>query len=307
MPKLSTDLVPGLHLKNPLILSSGAVANARSLLHFLDLGAVTTKTVTPQPRIGYRGRRVVRLPTGLVNAIGLENPGPVKLANELKTVLPKLLEVDTKVITSLAVTTGDEFRYVANYLSDVSHAFELNISCPHVEEYLRLSEDVSALRNLLREVRDISAKPLLVKLPAITLKRYFLKLVDTVLEFCDCLVVANTVPATYVDPSTLALVLPSLDRCGGYSGPGIKPIVQRLVYLVCSEYPDVSVIATGGVMCGTDVLEYIALGARAVGICSAVLLCGITIVSEILQELVKELENRGFDDVNEIRGIALRR
>ncbi len=296
MNLLETE-VAGLKLKNPLILASGILGTTASLLKRVEeagAGAVTTKTVLPRPTKGYDNPVIVELPFGLINAMGLPNPGIDAFEEELREAKSRL---EVPVIASAGGGTPDEVAHVAGRLQDAgADAVEINASCPHVEKHgLEIGSSPESIYELVKEVRRSVRIPLLVKLTPMTpdirsLGRAAVK------AGADGLTAINTVRAMYIDLEAMAPVLSN--KVGGLSGPAIRPIAVRSVYELA---PISDVIGTGGVENWRDAAEMLLAGAKAVGIGTAVMSRGLSIFSEILEGLSNYLERKGFT-VREIIG-----
>jgi len=293
--------VAGLKLRNPLVLASGVLGNAASLLRRAEeagAGAVTTKTILPEPTRGYDNPVVVELPFGLINAMGLPNPGVDEFEGELREAKSHMT---IPVIGSAGGESPEEVAYVAGRLQDAgADAIEINASCPHVKEHgLEIGSSPELVEELVSEVRRSVRVPLLVKLTPMVPD--IASLAKAAIDAgADGLTAINTVRAMYIDVEAMSPVLSN--RVGGLSGPAIRPIAVRAVYEI-SHLGDV--IGTGGVETWRDAAEMLLAGAKAVGVGTAVMSRGLGIFREINQGLlsylsrkrmtVKELIGRGRD------------
>ncbi len=293
--------VAGLKLRNPLILASGILGNSSSLLKRVELsgaGAVTTKTILPEPTKGYENPVVVELPFGLINAMGLPNPGIKEFERELAEARS---EMTIPIIGSAGGGTPEEVSHVAGRLQDAgADAIEINASCPHVKGHgLEIGSTPSSLRELVNIVRGSIKIPLLVKLTPMTPNIRSLG-EASVRSGADGLTAINTLKAMYIDVEAMAPVLSN--KVGGLSGPAIRPVAVRSIYELA---PISDVIGTGGVKNWRDAAEMLLAGAKAVGIGTAIMTKGLEVFREISDGLshylkrknlsVRELIGRGRD------------
>lgn len=259
---LETRFLPGLTLKNPLMTASGTYGSGFEGSQFCDvakLGALVTKTVTLAPRAGNPPPRLAETPAGMLNSIGLENPGiEVFLAEEL----PKALKLGPPVILNVAGESFEEFCAVVERVQDCGvPALEINLSCPNIQgAALPFATDAGACEKLVRSLRARSSLPLIIKLsPNVTRISDIAKAAEA--GGADALTLINTVLGMAVDwrrrTSKLALGV------GGLSGPAIKPIAIWSIYQV-SRAVSLPILGAGGVSSATDVLEFLVAGANAV-------------------------------------------
>ncbi len=287
---LLTTEVAGLRLRNPFVLASGILGNTASLLRRAEAagaGAVTTKTILPEPTKGYENPVVVELPFGLINAMGLPNPGIDEFEIELREARSDLT---IPIIASAGGGSPEEVAHVAGRLEDAgADAVEINASCPHVRRHgLEIGSSPELIEELVREVRGSVRVPLLVKLTPMVPDIASLARA-AVRAGADGLTAINTVKAMYIDVEAMAPVLSN--AVGGLSGPAIRPIAVRAVYEV-SRFGDV--IGTGGVETWRDAAEMLLAGARAVGIGTAVMTRGLRVFSEIGEGLTSYLRKKGL-------------
>jgi dihydroorotate dehydrogenase (NAD+) catalytic subunit len=271
MPDLSVQLA-GVTLANPVVLAAGTCGYVREMADALPLGrigAVTTKSITRDPRDGNAPWRIIDSPAGMLNAIGLANVGVERFMAEK---LPAARGMPCRLIGSVAGHAVDEYLAVAARFDAAPEiaAVELNVSCPNTADGLQFGEHPQALRALLAEVKPaVRAKPLIVKLSpnAADIVGMARAAVD---GGAQALVVANTFTAMAIDVETRAFRL-SRGR-GGLSGPGIHPIVVRMVHDVhraVAREAGVPIIGLGGVTNWRDAAEFILAGATAVGMGTA--------------------------------------
>ncbi|MCS7151640.1 MAG: dihydroorotate dehydrogenase [Endomicrobia bacterium] len=251
--------VAKLNLENPVIVASGVCGFGEENVGVLNkCGAVVFKTVTFEPRSGNPTPRVVDFSYGMLNSIGLENPGVENLIEKIKYIK----RVKTIKIASLLGYTDEEFVVILKKLEEykIFDAYELNLSCPNVEKG-RWFYDKKILAIMLRNLREATKKPLIAKLtPEIDIEVWVKIVVDCGI---DAVTLFNTYTGIAVDYEKRKFRL--ANKYGGYSGPGIKPLVQRWVYDIGKNF-NIDIIACGGVLFPRDVIEYLLLGAKAVQI-----------------------------------------
>ncbi len=282
----------GLVFKNPVLTASGTFGYGREAAELYDLsllGGVMVKGVSREPWSGNRPIRIARAPGGMLNAIGLQNPG---LDHFLSVDLPFLRQYQTQVIVNVVGHDEEGFLAVARGVDGQEGvaAIELNISCPNVADGLLFSQDPERAARLVAMVRQETRLPLIVKIsPNVT---------DPVAlgRACqeagaDALSAINTLLGMAIDVERRRPVLGN--RTGGLSGPAVKPVGLRIVYDL-AESLDIPVIGMGGIECGRDALEYIMAGARAVAVGTAVFRDPYA-PPRIVRELADELALRGFE------------
>lgn len=268
------------------MLASGTWGWGENLENFFTLeeiktsiGALVTKGVSLKPKEGNPPPRLAETPCGLINSIGLENPGIKEFKNNY---LPKLRSFEIPIVVNLYGERIEDFIALCEELKGEVSGIELNISCPNVEKGgIFFSENPNLVKELVKEVRKVWEDFLAVKLSPVGP-------VFEIAELCekaesDALVVANTYPALKVLNLNPLKVLK-----GGLSGPAIKPITLRLVWEL-SQKVNLSIIGCGGIITGKDALEYLLCGARALQIGTANLINpkSASIVLKELKELVK--------------------
>lgn len=262
---LSTRL-GALALSNPIMTASGCFASGREMARFVDvgsIGAVVVKSVTARPREGLPTPRMVETPSGMLNAIGLQNPG---IDGWLEHDLPWLVEHGATTVVSIAGDTVDDFVQVARRLRGVEgvHAVEINLSCPNVEHRgLVFALDADASAALVRGVRRVCDVPVLAKLSAdasdvVGVAR------AAVDAGADGLTLINTVLGMAIDPVSGRPEL--ANTYGGLSGPAIRPIAVRVVHQVHHAMPEVPIVGCGGVRSVEDVVQFLRAGASAVAV-----------------------------------------
>ncbi|MFG6115192.1 dihydroorotate dehydrogenase [Halobacillus sp. MO56] len=296
--------LPGLELKNPIMPASGCFGFGKEFSEFYDLsllGAIIIKAATGSTRYGNQTPRVAETSSGMLNAIGLQNPGVDRIIQEE---LPFLSEFDTAVIANVAGSTVEEYVEVAEKISQVSHvrALELNISCPNVKEGgVQFGTDPELAAEVTRQVKHVSTVPVYVKLsPNITDIVSMAKAVEQ--AGADGLSMINTLTGMRLDLNRKQPII--ANQTGGLSGPAIKPIAIRMIYQVYQEV-DIPIIGMGGVETTDDVVEYLLAGASAVAIGSANFKNPF-ICQELIEELPAAMDRYGFTTIEEMIGGAHR-
>jgi dihydroorotate dehydrogenase (NAD+) catalytic subunit len=268
----------GVRLPNPTVLASGILGLSSEVFGRLaanGVGAITTKSVSLQPRAGYKNPVVVDYGPGLINAVGLSNPGVEVMVEEIRRAKERLAPFGVPIIASIFANTIYDFGTLARYISEAEPTLiEANISCPNIdaryEQMFASSPYVSA--QVTRRIKANTAIPLIVKLSPNV--ENIVEVAQAVVEAgADAISAINSLgPGMLIDIETAWPVL--ANRIGGVSGPAIRPIAVRCVYDICHAV-DVPVIGIGGVASGRDVVEMLLVGATAVGIGSAVSQHGI--------------------------------
>ncbi|PJW14532.1 MULTISPECIES: dihydroorotate dehydrogenase [unclassified Geobacillus] len=299
MNRLAVEL-PGLSLKNPIMPASGCFGFGREYARFYDLsvlGAMMIKATTKEPRFGNPTPRVAETPAGMLNAIGLQNPGLDKvLAEEL----PWLEQFDVPIIANIAGSTMEEYVEVAEAISKAPnvHALELNISCPNVKKggiAFGTVPDVAA--ELTRLVKEVSAVPVYVKLsPNVTDIVAMAKAIEQ--AGADGLTMINTLVGMRIDVKTGRPIL--ANGTGGLSGPAVKPIAIRMIYEV-SQAVSIPIIGMGGVQTAEDVLEFFYAGASAVAVGTANFVDPF-VCPTIINDLPALLDDLGIGHISECIG-----
>ncbi len=289
----------GLHFRNPLILASGILdESGATMLRVIQHGAggVVTKSVGKEPREGYENPVIYELPYGLLNAIGLANPGIENYADEIKIAK----KGGVPVIGSVFASTVEDFVYLARKMEEYgADAVELNLSCPHARGYgMEVGTDRELVEEIVEEVKRSAGIPVWAK---ITPNTENIVSIAKSAEAADAIVLINTVKAMAIDIEAAIPVLSN--RFGGLSGPCIKPIGVRAVYEVYREV-EKPIIGVGGITTGADAIEYIMAGASAVQVGTAVYLRGLDVFSQIAREMEGWLKSHGYSHFQELVGMA---
>jgi dihydroorotate dehydrogenase (NAD+) catalytic subunit len=296
-----------LRLRNPVILASGIIGTSASLLERAALsgaGAVTAKSCGPTPRAGHPNPVALDWGGGIINAIGLTNPGAEAEARLLAEARRRLAPLGVPLIASIFAGTVAEFGEVAAIMAQATPAaIEVNISCPNVADEFgtpfAASPDSAA--SVTAAVKAAARCPVIVKLapnvPDIA------RIAAAVVEAgADAITAINTMPGMVIDAPAGRPVLSN--RVGGVSGPALKPIALRCVYEI-ARHVRIPIIGTGGVNNGQDAAEMIMAGATAVGVGSAVWYRGVAVLGQIASELGAFMSAQGYSDLDAIRGRAL--
>ena len=290
-----------LKLKNPVMVATGTFGYAEEFKDFIDLkklGAVVSKTITFKPRKGNPPPRTCETPSGMLNSIGLENPG---FEGFVKEKLPLLAKIGVPVIVSIA-SQGDaeEFAILAKELEKLEEvsAIELNISCPNIKEKNGLiSQDAEATFDLVKRVRQVTAKTLITKLsPNVT----------SIIEIAqaaekggsDAVSLINTLTGMSIDLDSRMPKIAAVT--GGLSGPAIRPVAVRMCWEVARNI-NIPIIGMGGIMDAQSALEFIIAGASAVSVGTANFINPRACV-EIIDGISGYLEENKMDGINELIG-----
>lgn len=300
MARLSVDLC-GLKMKNPTMLASGVLdETGRSMVEIAGAGAgaVVTKSIGKEPRPGHSNPCVVELEFGLINAMGLPNPGMGEYAGEVRTARA----AGVPVIGSVFGGTEEEFSELARSMQEAgADAVELNLSCPHAEGYgSEIGSDPDRVEAICRSAKRAVSVPVFAKLTPNT---------HSIAELAraaerggaDAVVAINTLKAMAISPEARMPILGN--RFGGLSGPAIRPVGVRCVYEIY-EAVEIPVIGVGGIRSGRDALEYIMAGASAVQIGTALWTEGPGVFKKVCQELLEFMDANGFSSVGDMVGVA---
>jgi dihydroorotate dehydrogenase (NAD+) catalytic subunit len=301
---LSTGFA-GLTLENPTMLASGVLGYSTESLHRVvrgGAGAVVTKSVGVEPRTGYANPTVVQAESGLINAMGLPNPGINVYAEEIrfsKTILK------VPLIVSVFGYSADEYATVAKKAIEAgADAIELNVSCPHVKQTgAEIGQNPKLLSEVVERVKAAINKPLIVKLSP-NVADIAVLAQATVQAGADALTVVNTLKAMAIDSDTMLPILSNLK--GGLSGPAIKPVALRCVWDI-AEALDVPIIGCGGVTDWRDAVEFFLAGACAVQVGTAVAFEDTEVFQAINKGVETYLRRKDYRSVKDIVGLAHRK
>lgn len=298
-----TDLrvqLPGLDLKNPIMPASGCFGFGKEYAQLYDLsklGSIMIKATTAEMRLGNPTPRVAETSSGMLNAIGLQNPGLEKVFGEE---LPWLDQFDVPIIANVAGSLAEDYVEVARTISQAPnvHALELNISCPNVKQGgITFGTDPNVAKELTRMVKDVSDVPVYVKLsPNVTDVVQLAKAVEE--GGADGITMINTLLGMRLDPKTGRPVIANIT--GGLSGPAIKPVALRMVYEV-RRHTDLPIIGMGGVAEVDDVIDFLSAGANAVAVGTANFVNPF-VCPELIDKLPERLHELGYESVHELIG-----
>lgn len=301
MMDISTE-INGLKFKNPIMPASGCFGFGEEFSEFYDLnilGGIAIKSITPETRFGNPTPRVAETPSGMLNSIGLQNPGLNKV---IENQLVFLEQFDTRILANVAGATEEDYIEVIEALNDldVVDAFELNISCPNVNHGgIGLGTNPELAFNITKLAKKHSRKPLYVKLsPNVTNIVEIAQAVEK--AGADAIVMINTLIGMKIDIKSRKTLIAR--KIGGLSGPAIRPIAIAMVYKVY-EAVNIPIIGVGGIETCDDVIEFLMAGASAVQIGMQNFI-NPYVCKEIIEELPSKLKEYGFNSVKEVIGVA---
>lgn len=299
MNRLAT-LLPGLSLKNPIMPASGCFGFGKEYAKLYDLsqlGAIMIKATTPETRLGNPTPRVAETPSGMLNAIGLQNPGLKKV---LENELTWLEQYEVPIIANVAGYTTEDYVTVAEAISQAPnvHALELNISCPNVKQGgITFGTDPLIAEELTKAVKAVSSVPVYVKLsPNVTDIGEIAKAVEA--GGADGITMINTLLGLRLDTKTGRPVIANVT--GGLSGPAIKPVALRMIYDVAQKV-SIPIIGMGGITNIDDVVDFLSAGASAVAIGTANFVDPF-ICPNLIEQLPAKLDELGFNTVADLVG-----
>jgi len=289
-----------LTLPSPVLLAAGCwgYGENRDPAVYAGVGALVVKTTTLKPRAGFPPPRMVETPSGMLNAIGLENPGIEAVVREK---LPALRDFPVPVILSIAGETVDEYAQLARRAAEspVPVALELNISCPNTDSGgLEFTCDPAASAAVVRAVRPVWQRPLLVKLGPVTNIAAVAKACEE--AGADALTAVNTFRGMVIDTDTRQPAVSA--GAGGLSGPAIRPLAVWCVHQG-AQAVGIPVIGVGGISSGRDALEFLLAGAAAVQVGTAGLLDPLA-AARIARELLEALVRQNVEDIAAVKGAA---
>ena len=298
-PKMAVNIA-GVILKNPVMTASGTFGSGMEYSEFFDLsklGAVVTKGVADVPWAGNPTPRVCETASGMLNAIGLQNPG-IDVFCERD--LPFLRKYDTNIIVNVCGHSEEEYLRVVDRLADEEGIalLEINISCPNVKQGgIAFGTDPKAVEGITRAVKARAKQPIIMKLsPNVTDIKVMAKAAEA--GGADAISLINTLTGMKIDIERGRFAL--ANRTGGLSGPAIKPVAVRMVY-EASGAVSIPVIGMGGIACTDDAIEFMMAGARAVSVGTANFR-NPTVTVEIADGIRDFLVRKNIADVNEIVG-----
>ncbi len=293
--------IAGVKFKNPVMTASGTFGSGMEYSDFVDLnrlGAVVTKGVANIPWEGNPVPRVTEVYGGMLNAIGLQNPGiDVFIERDLKF----LENYDTRVIVNVCGKSVEDYLDVVERLSDEKvDMLEINVSCPNVKEgAIAFGQNTKALSDITSQIKKIAKQPVIMKLsPNVTSISEMAKAAEA--AGADAISLINTITGMKIDIHKRKFAL--ANKTGGLSGPAIKPVAVRMVY-EASHAVNIPVIGMGGIADADDAIEFIMAGATAVAVGAMNFHNPYTTI-EVVEGIEKYMKQYGVEDINEIRKIV---
>ena len=289
----------GLTMKNPVTTASGTFAAGMEYSDFVDvsaLGAVTTKGVSLNGWEGNASPRIAEVPSGMLNSIGLQNPGVAHLKSEE---LPWLREQGVTTIVNVSGHSFDEYVQVIEALEDAPvDAYEVNISCPNVDAGgMTLGTHVPSVEKVVSLCREATSRSLIVKLtPNVTDITEIARAAEA--SGADAISLINTLLGMAIDVKRRRPVLARV--VGGFSGPAVKPVALRMVWQ-CSKVVSVPILGMGGITTGADAVEFMLAGATAVAVGTANFMNPQATV-DVIDGIIDYCEEQGVNDVNDLIG-----
>ena len=296
----------GVDFKNPLVTSSGCFGFGMEYKDYFDpniLGGIGIKGLTLEPRDGNYGTRIAETPSGMLNCVGLENPG-IEYFKKVTLPLMKKEGINTNIIANINGSTVEDYIKIAKEVENIPEIkiIELNISCPNVKDGgMAFGANPEVAGRVTKEVRNVTTKPLVVKLsPNVTDIAGIAKIVEE--NGADAISLINTVLGMAIDIRSKKPLLGN--TFGGLSGPAVKPIALRMVYQVYKAVK-IPIIGMGGIASPEDALEFIMAGATLVSVGSAIFPNPLLPV-EIIEGMEKYCKDNGIANISELIGIAHR-
>ena len=296
--------IAGVELKNPVMTASGTFGSGMEYSEFVDLnrlGAVVTKGVANVPWPGNPTPRIVETHGGMLNAIGLQNPGIDVFVDRD---IPFLKQYDTKIIVNVCGHTTEEYLEVVERLADEDiDLMEINISCPNVKEGgIAFGQNPNSVEEITRAIKRVAKQPIIMKLsPNVTDITVMAKAAEV--GGADAVSLINTLTGMKIDIERQTFAL--ANKTGGMSGPAIKPIAVRMVNQVANAVK-IPIIGMGGIASAEDALEFILAGATAVSVGTANFFNPYTTV-EVVEGIEKYMERHNCSDINELIGLVNRK
>lgn len=291
--------IAGVTFKNPVMTASGTFGSGMEYGDFVDLnrlGAVVTKGVANVPWPGNPTPRVTEVYGGMLNAIGLQNPG---IDVFLKRDIPFLQQYDTKIIVNVCGKTVEDYLEVVEKLNDsAADMLEINVSCPNVKEgAIAFGQKADCLFDITSKIKNVAKKPIIMKLsPNVTDITEMAKAAEA--AGADAISLINTITGMKIDIHRRTFAL--ANKTGGMSGPAIKPVAVRMVYQA-SHAVKIPVIGMGGIATAGDAIEFLLAGATAVSV-GAVNFMNPYATVEIVEGIEQYMTKYGVEDVQELIG-----
>lgn len=291
--------IAGVEFNNPIMTASGTFGSGKEYSEFVDLnrlGAIVTKGVSNVPWVGNPTPRIAETYGGMLNAVGLQNPG-VDVFTERD--IPFLKQYDTKIIVNVCGKTTEDYCEVVDKLAEYPvDLLEINISCPNVKEGgIAFGQNPKSVETITKELKKIAKQPIIMKLsPNVTDITETARAAEA--GGADGVSLINTLTGMKIDVNKRAFAL--ANKTGGLSGPAIKPVAIRMVYQVANTV-QIPIIGMGGIMNAEDALEFMMAGATAVCVGTANFVNPVATV-EIIDGIVKYMEKYQISDINDIIG-----
>lgn len=291
--------IAGVEFKNPVMVASGTFGSGQEYGEFVDLnklGAVVTKGVADKPWPGNPVPRVAETASGMLNAIGLQNPG---IDVFIERDLPFLQKYDTRIIVNVCGHSEEEYLNVVDRLSDEKvDMLEINVSCPNVKEGgIAFGTRPDALYNITSEIKKHAKQPVIMKLsPNVTDIAEMARAAES--AGADAISLINTITGMKIDINKRKFVL--ANKTGGLSGPAIKPVAVRMVYQ-CAQAVKIPIIGMGGIATGEDAIEFMLAGATGVAV-GMMNFHDPYATEKVVEGINKYMQEQKVDDINEIIG-----
>lgn len=291
--------IAGVTFKNPVMTASGTFGSGIEYSEFVDLnrlGGVVTKGVAATPWQGNPTPRVAEVYGGMLNAIGLQNPG---ISVFMERDIPFLEKYDTNVIVNVCGKTIEEYLEVVERLADTSVAMlEINVSCPNVKEgAIAFGQNADCLYEITSRIKEKARQPIIMKLsPNVTDITEMAKAAEA--AGADALSLINTITGMKIDIHRRKFVL--ANKTGGMSGPAIKPIAVRMVYQ-CAQAVKIPIIGMGGIATGEDAIEFLMAGASAVSVGAMNFVDPYTTI-KVIEGMEGYMQRYGIEDIQELIG-----
>ena len=291
--------IAGVAFKNPVMTASGTFGSGMEYSEFVDLsrlGGVVTKGVAATPWQGNPTPRVAEVYGGMLNAIGLQNPG---ISVFMERDIPFLEKYDTNVIVNVCGKTIEEYLEVVERLADTSVAMlEINVSCPNVKEgAIAFGQNADCLYEITSRIKEKARQPIIMKLsPNVTDITEMAKAAEA--AGADAISLINTITGMKIDVHRRKFVL--ANKTGGMSGPAIKPIAVRMVYQ-CAQAVKIPIIGMGGIATGEDAIEFLMAGASAVSVGAMNFVDPYTTI-KVIEGIEDYMQRYGIEDIQELIG-----
>ena len=291
--------IAGITFKNPVMTASGTFGSGMEYSEFVDLnclGAVVTKGVASKPWPGNPTPRVAEVYGGMLNAIGLQNPG---IDVFIERDIPFLKQFDTKIVVNVCGKTVEEYLEVVERLADTDvDMLEINVSCPNVKEgAIAFGQNADCLYDITSQIKKKAKQPVMMKLsPNVTDITEMARAAES--AGADAISLINTITGMKIDIHKRQFVL--ANKTGGMSGPAIKPVAVRMVYQ-CANAVKIPIVGMGGIACAEDAIEFLMAGATAISV-GAMNFVNPYITQEIVAGIEAYMEKYGVNDIRDMIG-----